>query len=269
MGYCTPLSIFIPDLSVELDRARSIQKPLTIVFLGRVGRGKSTLVNSLFGKAVVMEGDSVYPVSQEVHINTHHMSGINVIMIDTPGFMAAAEPPKSTAETMKEIAEKIPAYDVDLIVYCIKMTDRFDGIDEKITNELTRTYGEKLWTHSLFALTFANEVRPSRNCENLGTVTHFKKRLGEMTDAIHKRMLQKSAQVSETIANNVPVVAVGRPGSLRVGSIIDELPDGSNWMSNFWCQVLHRIHEPVKASCNLHPFIKANDHRFLEQTILT
>ena len=262
-------SLYVPDLSIELDRARSIQKPLTIVFLGRVGRGKSTLVNSLFGKAVVMEGDSVYPVSQEVLINTHHMSGINIIMIDTPGFIATSETPKSTAETMKEIAEKIPAYDVDLIVYCIKMTDRFDGIDEKIASELTRTYGEKLWTHSLFALTFANEVRPSRNCESLSTVTHFKKRLGEMTDAIHKRMLQKSAQVSEIIADNVPVVPAGRPGRLRVGSIIDELPDGSNWMSNFWCQVLHRIHDPIKASCNLHPFIKANDHRFLEQTILT
>lgn len=251
-----------------MDRARTDKKPLTVVLIGRVGKGKSTLINSLFGKVVVMEGDSVYPVSRDVHINTYHMSGINIILIDTPGF-TAVDNPKSTEDAMQDIAEKIPAYDVDLVIYCMKMTDRFDGVDAKIATELTKVYGEKFWTHVLFALTFANEVKPSRNCENLDIATHFKRHLAEMIAAIQKNVLQKSAQVSEVIAGKVPVVAVGRPQRLRQGSIIDELPDGSNWLSNFWCQVLYRIHEPVKASCNLHPFIKANDHRFLDQTILT
>ena len=213
------------------------------------------------------ESDSVYPVSQDIQTNTYSMNGIDIIMIDTPGFMTGTDSAKSMTDTMKEIAENIPAFNMDLVVYCIKSTDRFDGIDEQIARELTKIYGNRIWTHSLFALTFANEVKPSRSCQHLETVVHFKKRVGEMTDAIQKGVLQKSAQVPEDIADNVPVVAVGRPQRLRQGITIDELPDGCNWLSNFWCQVLSRIHEPVKASCNLHPFIKANDHRFLDQTI--
>ena len=257
----------IVDLSVELERARSIQKPLTIVFLGRVGRGKSTLINSLFGRAVVTESDSVYPGSKEICTNTYHMNGLSIIMVDTPGFITVTDSAKPMVDTMKEIAEKIPEYNVDLVIYCVKMTDRFDGIDEQIAGELTKIYGSKIWTHSLFVLTFANEVKPSRSCGNLDIITNFKKRVGEMTDAIKKIILQKSAQVQEEIADNVPVVPVGCLQRLRQGIAIDELPDGSNWLSNFWCQVLNRIHEPVKVQCNLHPFIKANDHRFLDQTI--
>ena len=134
------------------------------------------------------------------------MNGIDIIMVDTPGFKTATESAKPMVDTMKEIAEKIPEHNVDLVIYCVKLTDRFDGIDEQIAGELTKIYGRKIWTHSLFALTFANEIKPSRSCENSDIITNFKKRVGDMTDAIQKRILQKSAQVPEEIAENVPVV---------------------------------------------------------------
>ena len=254
---------FSVDLSTELERSKSLQKPLTVLFLGRVGKGKSTLINSLFGKPVVMESDSVHAEHHEVSVNTYNLSGIKIIMIDTPGFVPHAENSESMTATMQRIAEKTPGYTVDLIVYCMKMTDKLEGIDEWITDQLTRTYGEKFWSHSLFALTFANEVKPSRSCQNLDPVVHFKKQLGEMTDAIQDKMLHKSAGVSKDITDKVPVVPVGRPERLREGNPTDVLPDECNWLSNFWCQVLSHINEPV----DLHPFIKANDHRFLDQTI--
>ena len=197
------------------------------------------------------------------------MNGIEIIMVDTPGFVTTADNPKSMADTMKEIAEKIPGHNVDLVIYCVRMTERLDGMEDQIAMQLTKTYGEKIWTHMMFVLTFANEVNPSRSCNDLNGVAHFKKRLSEMTDAIRKGMLGKSAGVSEAIADKVPVVPVGRPQRLKEGLTVDELPDECNWLSNFWCQVLQRIHEPVKAPCNLHPFVKANDHRFLDQTIKT
>ena len=216
-----------------------------------------------------MESNSVYPVSQDILTNTYQMNDIEVITVDTPGFMPASPNSKSSvADTMKAIAEKIPAYNVDLVVYCLRMTDTFDGVEEHIIGELTRTYGEKIWSHSLFALTFANEVKQSRN-EQLGAIASFKRRLGDMTVALQRDVLQKTANVSEEVANQVPVVPVGRPQQLKEGTTIDKLPDECNWFSNFWCRVLNRIHEPVKVVFNLHPFIKANDHRFLDQTSKT
>ena len=196
------------------------------------------------------------------------MNGIDIVMFDTPGFMPMSTDTKSAlADRMKAIAEKIPAYSVDLVIYCIKMTDTLDGIDECIIRQLTRMYGDKIWTHSLFTLTFANDVKPSRGKESLDTVTSFKKRLSDMTEALQKDILQKSANVSEVVAKEVPVVPVGCPLHLRESTMVDKLPDECNWLSNFWCLVLNRIHEHMKVAFNLHPSIKANDHRLLDQTI--
>lgn len=256
---------------MELDRARGINETLTILFIGRIGKGKSSLVNSLVGKHVAMETDSVYPVSQDILTSTFNMSGIRVAMIDTPGFtpVSASGSSPVLAETMKTIAETIPGYNVDLVVYCIRMTDRFDGTDERIIRELGKIYGEKIFTHMLFALTFANEVVPTRTNSNLCNVATFKKRQFDMTEAIRNEVLQKSASVSDTVAKHVPVVPVGRPQTLREMAVVDHLPDGSNWLSNFWYHALNRIHEPVKVAFNTHPYIKANDHRLLDQTIKT
>ena len=260
-------SAIFSDLSPELERALSVQKPLTIAFIGRAGRGKSTLINSLFGKAVVEETNSVYPVSKDIQAVTYSMNGVDITMFDTPGFMPLSTNTKSAiADQMKAIAEKVPAYSVDLVIYCMKMTDTLDGIDECIIRELTRTYGDKIWTHSLFALTFANDVKRSRGKESLGTITSFKKRFGEMSGALQRDVLQKLANVPEEVARQVPVVPVGRPPHLNESTTVDKLPDECNWLSNFWCLVLNRIHEHAKVAFNLHPFIKANDHRLLDQS---
>ena len=64
----------LQDMSMHVQELLSKgKKDVTILLIGRVGRGKSALVNILFGRQVVEENTSAYGVTEEVstHVTMH------------------------------------------------------------------------------------------------------------------------------------------------------------------------------------------------------
>ena len=259
---------------------------ILVVIIGRTGMGKSSLFNSLFGKEIVKEGGGPKPVTSNVTMEEYSVNGITVKLVDTPGFGALKG--GTTDEVMEGIAEKLPGKgeDVDVLIYCLSVKMRLSGTDGEIALKITESYQEKLWQNTVFALTFANQIEIPRSetatqRTPLALAGHFNIQVTEYTDSIRNDLLKSNCKISKKVAEAVPVLPAGYVKELKVkqseGGNPDEhhkqciLPDGSNWLSNFWYQTFLRIRNPdaryafFRATCNVHPFLRPNEHRPINQ----
>ena len=248
---------------------------LLIVIIGRAGMGKSSLFNSLVGRKVVTEGHSVDPVTNSVTDTVLTINGIRIRLVDTPGFGALNGP--NTDTIMKKIAEKLPlkGEEVNLVIYCWSMSpdSRLSNTDGEIAHQLTKTYQDKLWKNTLFALTFANVGKKTEGNKHPATI--FNTRVAEYTDRVHTKLLidERAGNIPQKVAEDIPILPVGYFEQME-GKSQNEcciLPDGSNWLSNFWYQSLLRIHNPqaryafFRTTCNIHPYLRENEHCGLTQ----
>ena len=253
--------------------------------------GKSSLFNSLFGMEIVKEGAGPEPITCTAIVKEYNVHGITVKLVDTPGFGALLGKPRSTDEIMADIADELPGRgeEVDVLIYCLSMKLRLSETDGEIALKITESFQEKLWANTVFALTFANQVEMSRiesatPKKELALAAHFNTLLAEYTDSIHTNLLKTHCKLPHKLADAVPVLPAGYVKELKVEETTtgnsDEhhkqciLPDGSNWLSNFWYQTFLRIRNPdsryafYRATFNIHPFLRANEHRTLEQQSL-
>jgi small GTP-binding protein len=227
--------------TVELEKDENIEyanyllrqgkNEIKIVVVGHVGYGKSALINTLFGKVVADEDDSVRSVTTEVACYTQKLYGINVIIVDTPGFFrATVQDTKDSSDGgqggplqgVKDIAET-----GDLVLACINMTGRFASSEEELIKVIVSEMGVDVLLHNtVFTLTFANEVKlPKRGTKDSNIEEHFTKKLKGMKDEIYSA-IGRFTKLTESEIIKIPVVPVGHEER--------HLPIMDNWVAPFW-----------------------------------
>ena len=131
-----------------------------IVLAGKMSTGKSSLINSLVGKQVAVEGHKalsetakLISYTMQINISSEILKNtINVVVCDTPGLGDLFD----DEATAKEIAEKCK--ETDLLVYCLDIQGRLSVGDATGIKLLTEALGQQMWNHAIFVLTFANTV---------------------------------------------------------------------------------------------------------------
>ena len=137
-----------------------IKRPLVLVTAGISGTGKSTLINNLLGlkgEKAAKTKFSLVSVTKSVNYYEKEVHGITVHIIDTPGLDAKD---LSSKEVEKELAtlSVLTNGKADLLLYCMKLTDRSDYRDERIVMKLTKTFGKEIWKHTILVFTFGDVV---------------------------------------------------------------------------------------------------------------
>ena len=197
-----------------------------IVLGGKMGTGKSTLVNSIVGKRMAEEGNKALSVTRKIVSYTKAVDipselltnkrTINVVVWDTPGL---GDPLGDDEATAKEIAEKCK--EVDLLLYCLDIRGRFANDDATGIKLLTKAVGQQMWKHAIFVLTFANEVEAK---DGQDAATQLKDNITSWTDAI--KDLMKNEKFPHDIADNISIIPAGYRCYPPPG--IDD------WFSPFW-----------------------------------
>ena len=143
--------------------AQIAQRPITGVVTGQLGIGKSTLINNLLRNDMTEPADraKIRSVFEDLESGTKRVqlfygSEINNYMniFDTPGCSATTITDEAIIE---EIYRKTEGK-VDFLYYCISARNDVAKSDRKMFKLLTSNFKKKIWNHTIFVITFCNEM---------------------------------------------------------------------------------------------------------------
>ena len=207
-------------------------RTIRMLVTGKTGTGKSTLINSLFGYKVAVEGHNLTIETTEVKNHTRIANGIPLIIFDSPGLQDGLDEDEAYIEDMVRKCTKL-----DLILYTIRMdNERIPDDDIRAMVALTKAFGLKFWNNSMIVLTFANKVQDPSNPEDVvKNEIYFKSKLNKWTENL-PQVFKIKLNMSDVIANRIPIIPVGYFNQKH-------LPGLKFWFGNFWMSSLKRMKE--------------------------
>ena len=270
VGFCEPLEQ-IYSLSISTggntmeDTARSkmeqffkTDQSVSILFAGKTGAGKSSLINGLVGRNIATEGASPHSITGLSSLKQPYEgeyvraegARVKVIVWDSPGLQDGHHRDREYLHRLQRILSR-----VDLVVYCISMKERFDSGARKAL----KAFGElrpQVWQNAVVALTHANHIIYPDTCHSEeDEFEYFNKILKEWASDIGGLLQQ--CNIPKDIVEELPVIPTGyhrvtrntpHPWRLHVHC--------NHWLQPFWFTCLVRCREMARAG-----LIMSNTHR--------
>jgi small GTP-binding protein len=197
-----------------------LEKPITILIMGKTGVGKTSTLRKLLGKDVG-KVDKFKPATMSVETYSLEMNGIKIKLIDTPGLCDGLKEERRDEKYIKRIQKKIVKKDVDVILYMTELKDSRVRRDEqdgiKIISE---SLGSNIWKNSIIVFTKAD----------LATNHEYLESLEERSQLIKKeirRWLPKGSRL------NIPTLT----SSIHKTN----MPDDTNWLGEFFTTIFEKI----------------------------
>lgn len=208
-------------------------KDLCIFFLGKVGCGKSALINSVLKKDVAEESSGLFDHKDEDELHYKgplkclekltRIRGIRVVLWESRGLQNPSQPKKTAAELLKASEEAARAH---LFVYCISIKSRPTNADFDSLQSITQVLGTAFWKRTVFALTFSNDLSLPPDGKFNSIEKYSKHRLNEWHAYLHESTLCHGSGL-------IPIIPTGYRDESLFGDI--------NWSVKFWHACITRI----------------------------
>lgn len=227
-------------LSVLSEFPESLQQlnHLKILVTGRLGVGKTSLINFLIGKGAAPPPDLLTDERHHVvRIETKRFQKIQVTFYESPGLGDDMDDNTAVKLLRKE------CNDIDLVFYCRKIEEaRWTPPDASALQVLTQAFGVNIWKKVILVLTRANVLQPEPDYAHPEREPTEEEKVKHFTTAVSNHLaklreeLKKpdSNPVPAEIADNVPVVAAATKRKIW-------LPTGEHFIAELWLTCLQRL----------------------------
>lgn len=243
---------------------------LVILVVGRTGEGKSTLINSIIelNKQIAKEeaGRNPCTKSLESYIYTDLIPDITITLVDTPGLQDTHRKEQTHIQLIKEQCSQ-----VNLILYCMKMTDQRMVNDDQIAmQKFHQAFGPKFWDRVVFVLTNSNKEDCELSDDRDKIVVEppfkdlkawealkvsrfegrFKKRKKDLRDFLKEEVLEES---DVAIADRIQCVFAGHYKCIPSQPDPYQLHGSENWLYDLakqCCEEIKVKHTFLKLTLN-------------------
>lgn len=255
INYSVAMSTFKSILAKEL---KYHQTEVHILFTGKTGQGKSSLLNSILElkakeiQLLVKEGDLADRCTNTV---THYScpnatESVSIELFDSPGLQDCTG---KEDDYILELDQKCG--EVNLALICRKMTEyRLTPDDELALKKLKSAFGNEFWRHVVFIFTFANtedlskrseldkdcrEDEPDSDDEDAWEELEkkrFKYRVEARGEEI-KKFIIKEVEVTPEIVEKIPFIPAGYHKKARKNPFIYQ----DTWLHDLLEKCTHQM----------------------------
>ena len=221
------------DISKDYVVVTRGETPLKVFIAGKIGTGKSSLINNIAGRKVAEEGEGSLTTSircydgQLLTTEATQSRFIDITAWDTPGFGNVFSDEEAI---FKKLYEKCDS--ADLVIYCLDMRQRLSRDDVNAITRLT-TMRTCIWKNAIFALTFANSVQPPPGSGEK-QLEFFSEKLDTWRNAIIQ-LLQQKLSIPEEIIKDIAIIPTGY---YRANP-----PGQEDWLTSFWVEAFRKAKE--------------------------
>lgn len=192
---------------------------LNFLLVGKAGVGKSSTVNSLFGRKVA-ETDAFKPGTTSINLYKTETHSVKYTIYDTPG-LGESDNSQEDIDNLERIKSQVE--EIDCMLYIAPLDDkRIMGSEKRGFRYITQVFGTEIWNHTVIVFTFANSNR----------IDDYETSLNTRTKLIRNEIARHA---NTQIAASVAAVAIDNNSEKR--------PDGSTWMEALLSSVFVRISE--------------------------
>ena len=223
----------IIEMTNHLEDYLDERNPLKILVAGKMGVGKSSLINSIYGAelavdAAVTEEIVNYTANVPTPYQQDEGKEYTITFCDSPGFgdVFATDEAKNIEEL------KYAVDNAHILLYCFDIRGRMSRDDVDGIVEITKQVSPDIWVNSVFTLNFCNDLRPPK--QDMDPVAHFAKSFQSWHKQI-TRALREMAGVPDRIVNNISITACGYREM--------QPPGFRNWYTTFWSTMFEKMRD--------------------------
>ena len=210
-----------------------------LLFIGRNGSGKSSLINKITDSNVASVGDNIEPNNAIDLVMEHWMQPEDatdqyIAFFDTRGFGDLDHENKTITDKIRSTMKT-----ADVILICNKLYGRVDRyvIDE--LKDIAKIFGDELMKHAILVFTWGDEYKI--HCQSTGQFNDEVSAQEEIKKQINIQISKKVAKIREVLKKNGIKDEIADNIPYCVTSIKeDKLPctTGDNWKIELWnkCQ---------------------------------